>query len=202
MRQAGLRGRGPRRFKSTTKSNHDHLVEPNLLNQEFSAQSPDSVWVGDITWIPTTQGPCYLAVLLDLYSRMVVGWAFDSSPRTELVESALRTALGWRTPSAGLIHHSDRGCQYTSNRYRGLLARNRIRGSMSRKGDCYDNAVAESFFGTLKQELVRDAKWKTRAEARAAIHDYIEVFYNRQRLHSAIDYCPPAEFELQAVHKL
>jgi len=193
MRRAGLRGRIRRRFRRTTDSNHALPVAPNTLNRQFAVDSPDRVWAGDITYIRTASGWGYLAVILDLHSRLVVGWALADHMRTELVETALLAALGKREPSADLLHHSDRGCQYASISYRERLDALGIAVSMSRRGDCYDNAVVESFFGTLKQELVHDARWADLAAARAAIHDYVEVFYNRQRLHSSIGYRTPAE---------
>lgn len=193
MRRDGLRGRIRRRYRRTTDSNHSLPVAPNTLNRQFEVDAPDRVWAGDITYIRTTNGWGYLAVILDLHSRLVVGWALADHMRTELVETALECALGKREPAADLLHHSDRGTQYASVSYRSRLEEQGIAVSMSRRGDCYDNAVVESFFGTLKQELVHHARWADLADARAAIHDYIEVFYNRQRLHSAIGYRTPAE---------
>lgn len=193
MRRDGLRGRIRRRFRRTTDSNHSLPVAPNTLNRQFTVDAPDRVWAGDITYIRTLSGWGYLAVILDLHSRMVVGWALADHMRTELVETALLGALGKREPSADLLHHTDRGSQYASASYRGRLDALGIAVSMSRRGDCYDNAVVESFFGTLKQELVHLASWKDLASARVAIHDYIEVFYNRQRLHSSLGYRTPAE---------
>ena len=198
MRHGGLRGRVRRRYRRTTDSNHSLPVAPNTLNRQFEVDAPDRVWAGDITYIPTANGWGYLAVILDLCSRLVVGWALADHLRTELVEKALVCALGKRVPSKDLLHHSDRGSQYASLSYRGRLDALGIEVSMSRRGDCYDNAVVESFFGTLKQELVHDARWTNLEEARAAIHDYVEVFYNRQRLHSSIGYRTPAEAD-QAV---
>ncbi len=198
MRADGLRGRIRRRFRTTTDSNHALPVAPNTLNRQFAVESPDRVWAGDITYIPTASGWGYLAVILDLCSRMVVGWAMANHLRTELVDDALTAALGTRDPSPDLLHHSDRGCQYASSSYRQRLAEHGIAVSMSRRGDCYDNAVVESFFGTLKQELVHHARWSNLAEARAAVHDYIEVFYNRQRLHSSLNYRTPAEVDQEA----
>lgn len=195
MRAAGLQGKVRRRWRTTTDSNHSLPVAPNTLNRQFSATSSDTRWVVDITYIPIAGGFGYLAVIVDLYSRLVVGWALEDHLRTELPLKALRMALGHRVPATNLLHHSDRGCQYASEGYRDVLARHGIGVSMSRRGDCYDNAVVESFFGTLKQELVHGAAWTTLADARAAIHDYIEVFYNRQRLHSALGYRTPAEVD-------
>lgn len=198
MRQDGLRGRVRRRFRRTTDSNHKLPVAPNTLNRQFSVDAPDRVWAGDITYIRTAAGWGYLAVILDLHSRMVVGWALADHMRTELVEQALVAALGKRTPSSDLLHHSDRGSQYASGSYRARLQAHGIAVSMSRRGDCYDNPVVESFFGSLKQELVHLASWRDLAAARAALHDYIEVFYNRQRLHSSLGYRTPAEVDRKA----
>jgi putative transposase len=198
MRRDGLRGRIRRRFRRTTDSNHALPVAPNTLNRQFAVDAPDRVWAGDITYIRTQNGWGYLAVILDLHSRMVVGWALADHMRTELVETALLCALGKREPSKDLLHHTDRGSQYASTSYRGRLEAMGIEVSMSRRGDCYDNAVVESFFGTLKQELVHHARWTELADARVAIHDYIEVFYNRQRLHSSLGYRTPAEVDQAA----
>ena len=198
MREAGLEGRVRRRFRTTTNSRHDLPIAPNVLDRDFSPESPDQVWAADITYIWTLQGWSYLAVLMDLHSRAIVGWALDDHLRTELVEEALRMALGSRVPSKEMVHHSDRGCQYASARYRDLLERHGIEVSMSRRANCWDNAVVESFFGTLKQELVYYSCWETRAQARVALHEYIEVFYNRQRLHSALSYRTPAEVDHEA----
>ena len=198
MRVQGLRGRIRRRYRRTTDSCHGLPVAPNSLNRQFQADSPDRVWAGDITYIRTATGWCYLAVILDLHSRLVVGWAVADHMRTELILEALRRALGWRKPAEGALHHSDRGSQYASEAYRGLLAQHGIQVSMSRAGDCYDNAAVESFFGTLKQELVHEASWHDLAETRSALHDYIEVFYNRHRLHSALGYRTPIEVDIEA----
>ena len=198
MRALGIHGCVMRRFRSTTDSQHDEPVAPNILNQEFSVDEPDRVWAGDITYIPTQSGWCYLAVILDLHTRMVVGWALADHMKTSLVEDALMMALGRRKPSPNLIHHSDRGSQYASQQYRSLLERHRITVSMSRRGNCYDNAVVESFFGTLKQELVFREKWENQQQAREALHSYIEIFYNRKRLHSSLDYRTPAEVDQEA----
>ena len=198
MRREGLRGRIRRRFRQTTDSNHTLPVAPNTLNRQFAVDAPDRVWAGDITYIRTLNSWGYLAVILDLHSRLIVGWALADHMRTELVETALLCALGKRKPSNDLLHHTDRGSQYASTSYRGRLEALGIEVSMSRRGDCYDNAVVESFFGTLKQELVHHARWVDLAHARAAIHDYIEVFYNRQRLHSSLGYRTPAEADREA----
>ena len=195
MRAEGLRGKLRRRFRRTTDSNHALPIAPNTLNRQFSVDGPDQVWAGDLTYIPTAKGWAYLAVVIDLYSRLVVGWSLADHMQTEMVEGALLAALGKRRPSCRMLHHSDRGSQYASRAYRSRLEAAGIEVSMSRRGNCWDNAVVESFFGTLKQELVHDARWSDQVEARAAIHDYIEVFYNRQRLHSAIGYQTPAAFD-------
>ncbi len=198
MRRDGLRGRIRRRFRRTTDSNHTLSVAPNTLNRQFDVDAPDRVWAGDITYIRTRNGWGYLAVILDLHSRLVIGWVLADHMRAELVESALLCAVGKREPSSDLLHHTDRGSQYASTSYRRQLDALGIAVSMSRRGDCYDNAVVESFFGTLKQELVHDARWTDLVDARAAIHDYIEVFYNRQRLHSSLGYRTPAEVDADA----
>lgn len=193
MRADGLRGRVRRRFRATTDSKHAEPVAPNVLNREFTAKTSDSVWCADITAIWTASGWVYLAAVLDLATRMVVGWSMARHMRTELVEGALVSALSWRRPAERLVHHSDRGSQYASRSYRDLLAEHGIECSMSRKGDCYDNAAMESFFGTFKQELAFHVSWQGLVDARAATHDYIEVFYNRQRIHSSLGYRTPAE---------
>jgi len=195
MQKAGVRGRVRRRFKATTDSKHNRPVAPNILNQEFTAESSDSVWCADITYVPTSAGWTYLAVILDLATRMVVGWSMASHMRTELVESALLNALTWRAPASRLIHHSDRGSQYASGSYRELLEQYGIECSMSRAGNCYDNAVMESFFGTYKQEWAHHHRWHGLIDARTSTHDYIEVFYDRQRLHSSLGYRTPMEVD-------
>ena len=196
MRANGLRGRVRRRYKVTTDSKHARPVAPNALNREFAAETSDSVWCADITYLWTAAGWVYLAAIIDMATRMIVGWSMATHMRTELVESALFNALSWRTPAGNLVHHSDRGSQYASVSYRRLLKRHGIECSMSRAGDCYDNAVIESFFGTYKQEWAHLHLWGGLAQARAATHDYIEVFYNRQRLHSALGYRTPAEADV------
>ena len=193
MKADGLRGRVRRRFKTTTDSKHDKPVAPNTLNREFAAETSDSVWCADITYVPTASGWAYLAAIIDLATRMIVGWSMASHMRTELVESALLNALTSRVPASRLVHHSDRGSQYASVSYSALLEQHGIECSMSRAGDCYDNAVIESFFGTYKQEWAHHHRWRGLLDARASTHDYIEVFYNRQRLHSALGYRTPAE---------
>jgi transposase InsO family protein len=179
----------------TTDSNHNLPVAPNRLNQQFSADRPDQIWLTDITYVPTAEGWLYLAVVLDLYSRRIVGWAMSDSLHRQLVIDALQMAITTRQPSPGLVHHSDRGSQYASDDYQALLTKNRMVGSMSRKGNCYDNAPVESFFGTLKTEWVFHQHYATRAEARLDIFEYIEIFYNRFRRHSALGYKSPVKFE-------
>jgi transposase InsO family protein len=197
MRGAGLKARRCRRFKVTTRSVSTHEVAPNWLNRQFRAERPDQVWVGDITYIWTAEGWLYLSVLLDLCTRRVVGWAVSERLTAELARRALSMALGQRQPEMGLLHHSDRGCQYTSSCYQEELARRGLQASMSRRGNCYDNAVAESFFSTLKAELESYGQYQTRQQAVSELFDYIERFYNRQRLHSSLGYLSPAEFERQ-----
>lgn len=198
MRAAGIKGRVRRRFQVTTDAKHDRPVAPNTLNREFTAESSDSVWCADITYIPTAAGWVYLAAIIDLATRMIVGWSMACHMRTELVESALLNALTSRAPAERLVHHSDRGSQYASASYQALLEQHGIECSMSKAGDCYDNAVIESFFGTFKQEWAHHHRWAGLADARVATHDYIEVFYNRQRLHSSLGYRTPAEADQAA----
>jgi len=198
MRLEGIQGKKRKRVRRTTDSSHSQLIAQNLLERRFSVQSVegiDRVWVSDITYVPTREGWLYLAVVLDLASRMVVGWAMGSSLESGLATAALEMALGRRSPGEGLLHHSDRGVQYASWEYQERLALCGAVASMSRKGNCWDNAVAESFFATLEVELIEDADWRTRQEARAAIFEYIEVWYNRQRRHSSLGYLSPAEYE-------
>ena len=195
MRQQGLRARHKRRFRTTTDSAHAFPVAPNRLKRQFEVNAPNTVWATDITYIWTHEGWLYLAVILDLFSRRVVGWAMSERITRQLALGALTMALSRRQPPRGLLHHSDRGSQYASNEYRSLLAANHIVCSMSRRGDCWDNAVAESFFSTLKLELVYESEWATRAEARPAIFEYLEMFYNGERRHSSLGYLSPIAFE-------
>lgn len=196
MRENGIRAKTQRRFRvRTTDSNHSLPVAPNLIERDFTADAPDHLWVSDITYIPTGEGWLYLASIVDVFSRRVVGWAMEAHMRTSLVLAALQMALGNRQPGQGLVHHSDRGSQYASKVHREILAAHGIACSMSRAGDCYDNALKESFFHTLKVESVHGEDFATRADARAALFEYLEVFYNRQRLHSALGYMTPEEFE-------
>ena len=195
MREEDLQVQTKRKFKVTTDSNHDKPIAPNLLEREFTVNTPDTVYVGDITYIPTREGWLYLAVVIDLFSRAVVGWSMGSRITAGLVNGAMLMALWKRNPAEGLIFHSDRGSQYASDSHRTLLDDHGFKASMSKKGDCWDNAVAESFFHTLKIELVHHCDYETRDDARASIFEYIEVFYNRQRSHSANGYEAPLAFE-------
>lgn len=195
MRSLGLIARPRRRFRLTTKANPAHEVVPNVLDRNFTASRPNERWVTDITYVSTDEGWCYLAAIIDLFSRTVVGWSLDATLSTSLPLAALDMALRRRRPEAGLLHHSDRGCQYTSAEYRSVLAERSVTVSMSRKGNCWDNAVAESFFSTIKTELIHGRRWAGRLELRSAVFEYIEVFYNRRRLHSALNYKTPAEIE-------
>ena len=203
MREDGLVARPKRRFRATTDSKHSYPVAPNLLERRFGVdevEGTDRVWVGDITYVPTREGWLYLAVLIDLASRMVVGWAMRTTLHADITLDALRMALWRRRPLAGLIHHSDRGVQYACGEYQRALAAQQIRCSMSRKGDCWDNAVAESFFATLEWELIERSDWHTRREAERDIFNYIEVWYNRERRHSTLGYLSPADYEAQLTH--
>lgn len=195
MRGMGLTPPAPRRHRSTTVQNPAHPVAPNELARDFKATRPNERWVTDITYVWTDEGWAYVAIILDLFSRAVVGWAVDATQSKHLVLTALQSAVARRRPNVGLLHHSDRGCQYTSADYRKALESHGITASMSRTGNCWDNAVAESFFGTLKNELIYRRRWRTRLELRSALFEYIEVFYNRRRLHSSLDYKTPAEVE-------
>jgi putative transposase len=199
MHQAGVAVQRPRRRgPMTTDSRHHYAVAPNLLARQFDVTVPDHVWASDITYIWTAEGWLYLAVLVDLYSRKVVGWAMDHHIETTLVQDALQMALGRRSPAAGLMHHSDRGSQYASHAYQAMLANQGIVCSMSEKGECLDNAVAERFFGSLKGECTSLRRYATRREARDDVIDYIEMFYNSKRLHSYLGYVSPNDFEMLA----
>jgi putative transposase len=195
MQEHGIAAKTKRKCRHTTDSNHHLPVAANLLDRQFNPSGANEVWVADITYIPTREGWLYLAAVEDLYSRRVVGWAMAEHMESRLVVDALEMAVHRRLPDEGLLAHSDRGSQYASEHYRLLLAKHGLDCSMSRRGDCWDNAPMESFFASLKKELVHDADFATRAEARAALFEYIEVFYNGQRRHSSLGYVSPVEYE-------
>jgi transposase InsO family protein len=198
MRENGITARPLKRFRKTTDSNHEFPVAPNLLERKFDVNAPDTTWVGDITYIWTARGWTYLAVIVDLFSRRVVGWSIGDNMRTELVLKALKMARNQRNVTPGLIFHSDQGSQYASFDYQRVLKSYRMVSSMSRKGNCWDNAVAESFFATIKRELVSKCYWVNLKAARMAIHEYIEVFYNRKRKHSTNGNLSPVDYEVLA----
>lgn len=196
MREHGIRAKSKKKFvPRTTDSAHRQPVAPNVLGRRFEADVPDRKWAADITFVPTGEGWLYVAAVIDLCSRKVVGWSMADHMRTDLVADALRMAIARRRPGPGLLHHSDRGVQYASDDYQALLAERGIVCSMSGKGDCWDNAVMESFWGTLKTELVNHERYETREQARASVFEYVEVFYNRHRLHSSLGYVSPERFE-------
>ena len=195
MQENSITAKVKRRYKSTTTSNYMSQIAPNLLRQNFTTHKPNMVWVSDITYLDTREGGLYSAVILDLYSRKVVGWHLSDRMTKELVIKAFLKAYWSRKPAKGLIHHSDRGSQYTSKDFQNLLANVGAKPSMSAKGNCYDNAVAESFFHSLKIELGYNKIFKTKQEAKNAIFEYIEGFYNTNRRHSALNYCSPNNFE-------
>jgi putative transposase len=197
MRELGLEGRRKRRFRATTDSRHGFPVAPNVLMRDFEVETPNTAWVTDITYLATREGWLYLAVILDLFSRRVVGYAMSERIDRALVLEALGQALAHRPEARDLIHHSDRGSQYASHDYRDALDQAGVTCSMSRRGDCWDNAVVESFFGTLKMELLYELPLQTRSATRDAVADYIEAFYNVRRRHSSLDYRSPLEFELK-----
>jgi putative transposase len=197
MRVEGIRAKQARRFRVTTNSRHGLAVAPNHVGRQFTAPGPNQLWMGDVTFIPTAEGWSYLAVLLDAWSRRVVGWALSPELTTALPLAALERALATRRPLQGLVHHSDRGSQYASGDYQAVLAAEGIVCSLSLRGNCWDNAVAESFFHTLKVERVHDRRYATWQEAHTDLAHYIERFYNRQRRHSTLGYLSPAMFELQ-----
>lgn len=201
MRENSLQGRIKRRFKHTTDSKHNGPIAPNLLARNFSTSEPNRVWVTDVTAITTGEGWLYLAVMLDLYSRRVVGWATSSCNDTALALDALGAALRERRPPPGLLHHSDRGSPYASGDYRAKLRAHSLRRSMSRKGDCWDNAVAESFFATLRAELVDHSRYASRSEGNKSIGEYIDNFYNAERRHSYLGFLNPIEFELRSKYQ-
>ena len=195
MRAEGIRAKTVKKWRATTQSSHRMPVAANVLDRQFSITRPNRVWAGDITYVWTAEGWLYLAVVLDLYSRAVIGWALEARLTGDLTQQALTMAIRHRTPKAGLLHHSDRGSQYAATAYQQLLTTHRMTGSMSRRGNCWDNACVESFFGTLKRELIYHRQYRTREEATQDIFEYIEVFYNRLRRHSTLGYYSPAEFE-------
>ena len=195
MQKLGIKAKTKRKFKATTDSKHNLPVAPNLLDQNFEVNAPNKVWASDITYIPTQEGWLYLAVCMDLYSRMVVGWSMDCRITKHLVIDAFNMAAKNRPEIQGLVHHSDRGSQYASYEFQNILGSYNMLCSMSRKGNCYDNAVVESFFHSLKTEWVHHYRYKTRHEAKASIFEYIEIFYNRQRRHSQLNYLSPADYE-------
>jgi transposase InsO family protein len=199
MRENDIRAKTKRKFRVTTDSRHDHPVAPNLLDRQFTVEAPNTVWLADLSYIWTREGWLYLAVVLDLFSRQVVGWAMDEEMPQELTLAALDMALKRRRPLPGLMHHSDRGSQYAAGAYQKQLAEHGIVCSMSRKGNCWDNAPMESFFHTLKTELVHHRDYQTRDEARHDIFEFVEVFYNRQRSHSTLGYLSPVQFEVTAL---
>jgi putative transposase len=202
MQKNGIRSKTKRKYKVTTNSNHSYPIAKNLIGQNFKSTELNKIWVSDITYIRTKEGWLYLSCILDLYSRMIVGWHIDQRQTSSLVITAIRNALAQRGKNPGIIFHSDRGSQYASEAVRDILTDNKMIQSMSRKGNCYDNAVMESFFHTLKTELIRFEKFQTREEAKMKIFDYIEIYYNRQRIHSSIDYFAPVEYENNLISKL
>jgi putative transposase len=196
MRENDWYSKTKRKFKHTTDSNHDLPIADNLLERDFTPDAPDQSYVGDITYVRTREGWLYLATVIDLYSRKIVGWAMSHRIDRHLVIAAMRMAITNRRPAKGLIFHSDRGSQYASGDFRKLLEKHGVKQSMSRRGDCWDNAVAESFFfATINRELIHHEDYETREEARMSIFEYIEVYYNRKRLHSTIGYLSPMEYE-------
>ena len=202
MRKSDIRAEPPRRFRVTTDSGHALPVAKNLLEQDFTAETVNERWAADITYVWTRQGWLYLSVVLDLFSRRIVGWAMQPNLEKKLVLDALEMALVQRLPSAGLLHHSDRGSQYASRDFQQRLSRAGIVCSMSRRGNCWDNAVVESFFSTLERELIHRQQYASREEARANVFQYIEVWYNRKRQHSSLGYLSPEEFERRAAPAL
>ncbi len=195
MRQEGIAAKTKRKFRCTTDSNHDRPVAENVVDRQFEPEAANRVWTADITYIPTREGWLYLAAVEDLHSRRIVGWSMGERIDSRLVVDALEMAVSRRLPGAGLVAHSDRGSQYASEHYQRLLAGHGIMCSMSRRGNCWDNAPMESFFASLKKELVHDEDYATREEARASLFEYIEVFYNRVRRHSSLGYRSPGEYE-------
>ena len=195
----GIEAKRMRRFRSAYRGRNTELVADNILNREFDVKKPNRVWVGDITFIPTRKGVLFLATIIDLYSRQIVGWSMSNKQNRSLVKDALLMAIESRQPQPGLLHHTDRGIQYTSGEYQRLLKAHDMIQSLSRKGNCHDNAVAESFFSHLKNELTYHRDFANQDEARSAIFDYIEIFYNRQRIHQTLNYKTPVEYEMMNV---
>lgn len=198
MRENNIVPKAVKKFKSTTNSKHNYPVSPNLLNRAFCVDAPNKVWVSDMTYVWTDEGWLYLAAIKDLYSGRIVGWAMDKQMTQQLVIDALNQAVGRQRPPREVILHSDRGVQYAAKKYRNVLTSYGFRQSMSRKGDCWDNAPMESFFGTLKTELVYHEHYKTRNQAKASIFDYVETFYNRVRLQKRLGYLSPEDYEKQS----
>lgn len=201
MYENGIYSRHAKKYKATTNSNHNYPIAPNLLNQDFTSNTPNEKWVGDITYIGTDEGWLYFAGIEDLFTKRVVGWSFSERITKDLTISAFNQALTKAKPVTGLIFHSDRGSQYAAYDYQDFLRENNIRQSMSRKGNCYDNACAESFFATLKKDIIHGKKFKTREEAKLKIIEYVELFYNSIRIHSSIDDMSPIEFEREYYRK-
>ncbi len=197
MRAAGIQAKQPNQYCVTTDSRHSFAIAPNRLDRDFSAPAPNRIWMGDMTYIPTGEGWCYLAVLLDAFSRRVVGWALDTQLSASLPLTAWQQAVASRRPGPGLVHHSDRGTQYACTAYQTVLQHHQAVPSMSRRGDCWDNAVVESFFAALKVERLHERRYVTREELEADVHDYIEEFYNRRRRHSTLGYLSPVIYELR-----
>ena len=199
MRENALMGLRKRRFKKTTDSSHGNSVAKNILDRNFAVAAPNRAWVGDITYVRTHEGWLYVATLIDLFSRRVVGWAVDDNMETDLPLKALDMAIRSRSVAPGLVHHTDRGSQYTSSAYQAALTKHGMICSMSRKAECWDNSVAESFFSRFKDDLIYRETWETKSQARAAIVEYISCFYNARRLHSSLGYRTPMEYEVQAL---
>lgn len=202
MKHLNLKPKGDKRFVKTTDSNHNRYTAPNLLQQDFTSDRPNEKWVTDITYIPTKEGWLYLCVMVDLFSRMVVGWSMSDKIDSTLVCNALEMAMFRRLMPSGVIIHSDKGSQYCSNNFQAKLGHYQLIPSMSSKGCCYDNAACESFFGTLKVELCHDEDYKTREQAKSSIFEYIEGYYNRKRKHSSINYMTPEQFEIKMANEL
>jgi transposase InsO family protein len=201
MQRAGIKAKMRKRFKITTKVDNKAIASPNLLQQKFTAQKPNQRWVADITYVATGEGWLYVAAILDLFSRNIVGLAMSERINSNLVITALNQAITHRKPIGGIVHHSDKGCQYTSDNFQQLLKTNNITASMSGTGNCYDNAAMESFFHTLKTEHTYFENYQTREQAKSSIFEYVEIFYNRKRRHSTLDYLSPHDFEKQWVQK-